>query len=76
MLKEILSTSESIKGQLVDINQLIASSYPGLTKSEKQIADFIRKNQEEAAFLSAGEIAYRLNLSEATMVRFARRTWI
>lgn len=72
MLKEILSTSESITGQLVDINQLIASSYPGLTKSEKQIADFIRKNQEEAAFLSAGEIAYRLNLSEATMVRFAR----
>jgi DNA-binding MurR/RpiR family transcriptional regulator len=55
-----------------EIGQLIADRYDYLTKSEKQIADFIRKNQEEAAFLSAGEIALQLGLSEATMVRFAR----
>jgi DNA-binding MurR/RpiR family transcriptional regulator len=55
-----------------DFGQLIAEHYNDLTKSEKSIADFLRQNQDEAAFLAAGEIATRLNLSEATMVRFAR----
>jgi DNA-binding MurR/RpiR family transcriptional regulator len=55
-----------------DITQLISDHFNGLTKSEKLIANFLRKNQEESAFLSAGEIATRLSLSEATLVRFAR----
>jgi DNA-binding MurR/RpiR family transcriptional regulator len=58
--------------QLPDFNQLIAEYYDQLTKSERRIADFMSQNQDEAAFLSAGEIAERLELSEATMVRFAR----
>jgi DNA-binding MurR/RpiR family transcriptional regulator len=57
---------------LTDFNQLVSEHYSELTKSEKSIADFLRQNQDEAAFLSAGEIALRLNLSEATIVRFAR----
>ncbi len=56
----------------VDFGELIAAKYGDLTKSEKKIADFLRKNQEESAFLAAGEIAERLELSEATIVRFAR----
>ena len=56
----------------VSFSQLISERYSTLTKSEKRIADFLRKNQEEAAFLSAGEVAGRLGLSEATIVRFAR----
>ncbi len=55
-----------------DFSQVISTCYSQLTKSEKRIADFIRKNQEESAFLSAAEIAARLDLSEATLVRFAR----
>jgi DNA-binding MurR/RpiR family transcriptional regulator len=55
-----------------DFSQLISEQYSSLTKSEKRIANFLRKNQEESAFLPAGEIAKRLNLSEATLVRFAR----
>lgn len=55
-----------------DFGQIIADKYKDLTKSEKQIADYLRKNQEEAAFLSVGEVAARLELSEATLVRFAR----
>jgi DNA-binding MurR/RpiR family transcriptional regulator len=55
-----------------DFNQVVSDHYSELTKSEKSIADYLRQNQDEAAFLSAGEIALRLNLSEATMVRFAR----
>jgi DNA-binding MurR/RpiR family transcriptional regulator len=56
----------------LDFGLLISEKFPTLTKSEKRIANFLRKNQEESAFLPAGEIAKRLNLSEATLVRFAR----
>jgi DNA-binding MurR/RpiR family transcriptional regulator len=55
-----------------DFGQILSENYKNLTKSEKQIADYLRKNQEESAFLSAGELANRLGLSEATLVRFAR----
>ena len=55
-----------------DFSQIISEHYSELTKSEKQIADYLRKNQEESAFLSVGELAQRLDLSEATLVRFAR----
>jgi len=51
---------------------MIGEHYPVLTKSEKRIANYLRKHQEECAFLSAGELAAKLQLSEATMVRFAR----
>jgi DNA-binding MurR/RpiR family transcriptional regulator len=37
-----------------------------------RIVDFIRRNMDETPFLSAAEVAQRLDLSEATMVRFAR----
>jgi DNA-binding MurR/RpiR family transcriptional regulator len=53
-------------------SQLISEHFPQLTKSEKRIANYLNQNQDEAAFLSAGDIADRLQLSEATMVRFAR----
>ncbi len=55
-----------------DFTQVITEHYKDLTKSEKQIADYLRKNQEESAFLSAGDLAAKLDLSEATLVRFAR----
>ena len=56
----------------IDFSQVLTDHFNDLTKSEKRIANFLRKNQEESAFLSAGEIASRLELSEATLVRFAR----
>ena len=56
----------------IDFSQVISDHYSELTKSERQIADYLRKNQEESAFLSVGELAQRLDLSEATLVRFAR----
>jgi len=63
---------EDTSKNLVDFGQAVSERYNLLTKSEKRIADYMRQNQDEAAFLSAGEIAERLDLSEATMVRFAR----
>ena len=55
-----------------EFSQLISARYNELTKSEKRIANYLRKNPEESAFHSAGEIAKKLDLSEATLVRFAR----
>jgi len=61
-----------ISSKSVDFNRLISDNFPKLTKSEKVIANYLRKNQEEAAFLPAGKIASQLGLSEATLVRFAK----
>lgn len=57
---------------VIDFSQMVSEKINKLTKSEKRIANYIRKNPEECAFLSAAELADRLRLSEATMVRFAR----
>lgn len=56
----------------IEFNKLVAEHYTKLTNSEKRIADFISQNQDEVAFMSAAEIADTLNLSEPTMIRFAR----
>jgi DNA-binding MurR/RpiR family transcriptional regulator len=64
-------TVEQVQDRL-DFSHIISEHYNQLTKSEKQIADYLRKNQEESAFLSVGELAEKLDLSEATLVRFAR----
>lgn len=55
-----------------EFGQIITQYYKDLTKSEKRIANYLRKSQDEAAFLSAAELADHLGLSEATIVRFAR----
>lgn len=55
-----------------DVTGKISERFSQLTKSEKRIATYLTQNHDEVAFLSAGEIADRLQLSEATMVRFAR----
>jgi len=64
--------SEELASNNLDFSRIVSERYSSLTKSEKLIADYIRKNQDESAFLSAAELAGRLGLSEATLVRFAR----
>ena len=59
-------------GHVTDFDQLFAAHDSDFTKSEMRIVDFIRRNMDETAFLSAAEVAQRLDLSEATMVRFDR----
>jgi DNA-binding MurR/RpiR family transcriptional regulator len=56
----------------VEFSKLVAEHFDQFTKSEKRIADYISQNQDEAAFMSAGEIAEALGISEPTMARFAR----
>ncbi len=54
-----------------EFSELVRAHFDSLTKSERRIADYILRNSDEAAFLSAAELADRLGLSEATIVRFA-----
>ncbi len=43
-----------------------------LTKSQRRIANYLLAHYDEAAFLPAADLARRLNVSEATVVRCAR----
>jgi len=54
------------------ISEIVRDRFENFTKSERRIARYILKNQDEAAFLPASELSERLRLSEATVVRFAQ----
>ena len=56
----------------MDLNQRIDSRLDSLTKSEKRIAAYLQRNLDEAAFFSAAELADQLDVSEATVSRFAQ----
>lgn len=50
----------------------IQEKYKGLTPSFRKLADFILQNQLDAAFMTATELANRLDVDAATVVRFAQ----
>ena len=58
--------------ELDDFQQRLEDHLPDLTKSQQRVASYLLANYDEAAFLSMAELAKRLGLSEATLVRFAR----
>lgn len=58
--------------ELDRFHRRIEHHYPKLTKSEQRIASFLLSNHDQAAFLPAAELAERLDISEATIVRFAK----
>lgn len=45
---------------------------PGMSKSFAKLADFLLDSYIEAAFMTASELAHRLDLDAATVVRFAQ----
>jgi DNA-binding MurR/RpiR family transcriptional regulator len=55
------------------ILEQIRQFYPQLTKSQRRLADFIATSYQEAAFMTASRLANRLNINEATVIRFAQR---
>ena len=57
---------------LDDFQQRLESHLPDLTKSQQRIAHYLLASYDEAAFLPAADLAQRLDLSEATLVRFAK----
>lgn len=58
--------------ELDDFRRRLEDRYHHLTKSEQRIASFLLSDHDAAVFLSAAEMAERLAVSEATIVRFAR----
>ncbi len=55
-----------------DFRRRIETHLKGLTKSQQRIASYLLASYDEAAFLSAADLAERLDVSEATVVRFAK----
>jgi DNA-binding MurR/RpiR family transcriptional regulator len=58
--------------ELNRFRQRIENHYAQLTKSEREIATYFLSNHDDAVFLPAAELAKRLDVSEATVVRFAK----
>jgi DNA-binding MurR/RpiR family transcriptional regulator len=55
------------------ILEKIRQIYPELTKSQKRLADYVATAYREAAFMTASQLAERVNVNEATVIRFAQR---
>lgn len=58
--------------ELNDFRHRLEHHFPRLTKSEQKIATYLLSSYDQAAFLNAADLAKQLNVSEATVVRFAR----
>jgi DNA-binding MurR/RpiR family transcriptional regulator len=58
--------------ELNEFKRRLEDHFQHLTKSERRIASFLLANHDEAAFLPAAELAQRMGVSQATIVRFAR----
>ncbi len=61
-----------MEGELNDFRQRLEDYLPSLTKSQQRIASYLLASYDEATFLSAADLAERLSVSEATVVRFAQ----
>lgn len=49
----------------------IEDGYPKFSKGQRKLADFIRKDYDKAAFLTAARMGEEVGVSESTVVRFA-----
>ena len=54
------------------LDERIAAARPGLSPGEERVASFFAQHREEVVFLSAMEIAGRLDTSDATVIRAAQ----
>lgn len=54
-----------------DLIKNIQKNFPRLSKGQKLIAEFIMKNYDKAAFMTASKLGNKVGVSESTVVRFA-----
>lgn len=54
-----------------ELLQKIDSGYAKFSKGQKKLADYIRKDYDKAAFLTAAKMGEVVGVSESTVVRFA-----
>ena len=58
---------------MIDIIKLINEKKDGFSKSQKKIAEYVEKNLEKAAYMTAFKLSEKAEVSEATVVRFAEK---
>jgi DNA-binding MurR/RpiR family transcriptional regulator len=61
------------KSEKSNLDKLIIQKYPELSKKEQLVADFLLQTQHTIIVLSGKEVAAHSGVSEATIVRFAKR---
>ncbi|MGL4773861.1 MAG: MurR/RpiR family transcriptional regulator [Clostridium sp.] len=61
----------SLNDNAKDLMRLIQNKYSRLSKGQKLIAEFILKNYDKAAFMTAARLGVAVGVSESTVVRFA-----
>lgn len=54
-----------------EVLKRIEENYEGFSKRQKMLADYILKNYDKAAFLTAAKLGKMVGISESTVVRFA-----
>ena len=54
------------------LNKIINRHYPKLTVKSKLLAEFVLSNPDKAVFMTRRKLAAKVNVSEATVVRFVR----
>lgn len=59
-------------GERVDLVRQISQRYEELSKGHRRIADYIVKNSEKVAFMTAADLGKEVGISESTVVRFAK----
>lgn len=52
---------------------IIKSFYPSLSKGEKKVADYVLEAKEDIIYQTLQEIAKKINVGEATIVRFCKK---
>ena len=57
--------------QSKDLMRLIQIKFSKLSKGQKLIAEYILKNYDKAAFMTAAKLGVSVGVSESTVVRFA-----
>lgn len=55
----------------MDILAEIENKYPGFSKGQKKIANYISAHSDKAAFMTAAKLGATVGVSESTVVRFA-----
>ncbi len=60
-----------MEGNRDDLMRIIQSKYSKLSKGQKLIAEFILKQYDKAAFMTASKLGGSVGVSESTVVRFA-----
>lgn len=56
----------------VSFFEIIDSKYNSFSKSQIKIADYVKKNYDKVAYMSAKRISQELQISESTIVRFSQ----